>query len=621
MTGSTAPDNPPVHASTFDIPHRIAEIRRSLSSPGIRMDQDRWSGWSLPVRTLPLTRDETNAFDRTDQALRHSWAEKILLFTEASHLRACTLLLVVCLACFLPGFAGLQPLDRSEAQIAQVSRQMLESGDFLVLRFQDEVQHARPPGIHWLQGASVLIVEALGVVEATGRIIIYRIPSLIGAVAAVLLTYWAALVLARRREALLAAAFVASSIILMIEARLATASAPLLACMVAVLGGAARCWLARGAHRLPGSALLIFWSGLVLGLLIAGPVALVFAVLPMLALSIDQRSVRWLGLLRSWTGLAVVVLGVGAWIIAISWRSGAEFLLAAAAEVSTARAGLWVPPGALLALSLVTFWPAAILSALAVPFAWVNRRTDVVRFLIAFVVPTWIVFEIMPVKAAADVMPLYPALAILAAIALTRGFVGPHRRLAKITSLLLLLVPALLALGIPLAGRYMGDGMLARAMPLVFLAGLISLLAWFYFLKGAVIAAAMTGVLSAMVLSLGVFGFVQPLLRSMQVSESLAATQTALECPEPMAGTLGYREPSLVFLMGSGLAMPADGVEAVAFLSAGECRLLFVERRHQHDFLRALDRASVEPALLTRLRGFNAAELRHVDIGVYIVRD
>ncbi|HSP24701.1 MAG TPA: glycosyl transferase, partial [Saliniramus sp.] len=342
------------------------------------MDQDRWSGWSRAGKTLPLTRDETNAFDRTDQALRRSWAEKILLFTEASHLRACALLLVICLACFLPGFAGLQPMDRSEAQIAQVSRQMVESGDFLVPRFQDEVQYARAPGIHWLQGASILAAEALGVEYARGRIVIYRIPSLIGAVAAVLLTYWAALVLARRREALLAAAFVGSSIILMIGARLATVDALLLACMVAVLGGLARCWLARGAHRLPTSALLIFWSGLALGLLIAGPIVIVIAGLPMLALSIDQRSMRWFGLLRPRVGLVVLLVVCGAWVVAISWRAGADFFLAAAAGILAAQAGPWAPHGTFMALSFVTFWPPAILSAIAVPFSWVNRRADVV---------------------------------------------------------------------------------------------------------------------------------------------------------------------------------------------------------------------------------------------------
>ena len=314
-----------------------------------------------------------------------------------------------------------------------------------------------------------------------------------------------------------------------------------------------------------------------------------------------------------------MLLVCGSWIVAISWRAGADFFLAAAAGILAAQAGPWAPPGTFMALSFVTFWPAAILSAIAVPFAWVNRRADVVRFLIAFVVPTWLIFEIMPVKSATDVMPLYPALAILTALALTRGFIGPHRRFAKLTSLLLLLAPAILAVGLPLAGRYMGDGLLARGMPLVFLAGLVSLLAWFYFLRGAVIAAAMTGVLSAMVLSLGVFGFVQPLLRSVQISESLAAARPALECPQPEAATLGYHEPSLVFLIGSGLVRAADGADAVAFLASGDCRVLFVERRHQRDFLRALDDTEVEPALVTRLRGFNPGERRHVDIGIYVV--
>ena len=69
---------------------------------------------------------------------------------------------------------------------------MVESGDFVDIRFQDDVRYKKPVGIYWLQAA---VVEGVGARTARAelRIWLYRLPSLIGAIGAVLLTYWAAL--------------------------------------------------------------------------------------------------------------------------------------------------------------------------------------------------------------------------------------------------------------------------------------------------------------------------------------------------------------------------------------------------------------------------------------------
>ena len=75
------------------------------------------------------------------------------------------------------------------------------------------------------------LAEALGVPEARTTIALYRIPSLLGALATVLLTYWAALAFLGRRGAFLAAALMAASILLMVEARLAKTDAVLAACV------------------------------------------------------------------------------------------------------------------------------------------------------------------------------------------------------------------------------------------------------------------------------------------------------------------------------------------------------------------------------------------------------
>src|SRR5437588_12011608 len=99
--------------------------------------------------------------------------------------RPYALLVGFCLFLYLPGMSAIPPLDRDEARFAQATRQMLETGDFLRIRVQDEARNKKPAGIYWLQAASVSAFSA----AAATSIWPYRLPSLLGAVAAALTTF------------------------------------------------------------------------------------------------------------------------------------------------------------------------------------------------------------------------------------------------------------------------------------------------------------------------------------------------------------------------------------------------------------------------------------------------
>ena len=76
--------------------------------------------------------------------------------------------LVCGLLFFLPGFFNIPPIDRDEARFAQATKQMVETGDFVDIRFQDEVRYKKPVGIYWLQAAVVETASALGLPRAAG---------------------------------------------------------------------------------------------------------------------------------------------------------------------------------------------------------------------------------------------------------------------------------------------------------------------------------------------------------------------------------------------------------------------------------------------------------------------
>jgi 4-amino-4-deoxy-L-arabinose transferase-like glycosyltransferase len=556
-------------------------------------------------------------------SLRHFSVAQLTSVVERSHARLCAVLVLLSLACFLPGFTTLQPMDRDEPRYAQASKQMLETGDLVDIRFQDEARHKKPVGIYWMQSASVAIGQALGVPEARTTVALYRIPSLLGAIATVLLTYWAALAFFGRRGAFLTAALMATCVILMVEARLAKTDAMLTACSVAVMGGLARAYLSRGAGVLPRRALLIFWMGFALGILIKGPLVLMFAGLTAAVLSYKERSARWLLTLRPLPGLVFTLAVVLPWFVAIAIKSHGEFFAASVGQdmlgkVGTAQKYHWAPPGFYLVSFFATFWPGAILAAIAVPFAWIHRREEPVAFALAWIVPSWIVFEAVPTKLPHYTLPLLPAVAIITVMAIARHFVGPHRPAAKLATILIPFIPVGLTIGLSAVG-WSFDGMPPfRALPFLVISSLLALWAWWLFLKSRLVPSLWASFVASAFLAIGVFGFAQLDLRSLKLSDRLAEVARNVPCENPQVATLGYREPSLVFLTGTNLDMVDSGAEASQFLSRGGCRVVFVDSRFEGDFRAENERLRQQPALSTRIHGFNINSGRRVDIAAYV---
>src|SRR5262245_30768154 len=105
-----------------------------------------------------------------------------------SHARTVGFLVLCAMLLLLPGFFTIPPVDRDEARFAQATKQMVESGDYVDIRFQEDVRYKKPVGIYWLQAGVVKTASALGFPHALTTIWLYRIPSLVGAIGAVLLT-------------------------------------------------------------------------------------------------------------------------------------------------------------------------------------------------------------------------------------------------------------------------------------------------------------------------------------------------------------------------------------------------------------------------------------------------
>ena len=543
--------------------------------------------------------------DRPRPGMRDVGA-RILAAATASHGRVAAFLLAMSLVCFLPGFFDIAPIDRDEARFAQATKQMIESGDYIDIRFQDEVRYKKPVGIYWLQAAAVRSGGALGVPQAHTAIWLYRVPSLCGALAAVFLTYWSALALVSRQSACLAALMLAASLMLGIEARLAKTDAVLLATVIAAMGAMARVYLGKPATH--GWAMpAVFWSALAAGVLIKGPLIMMVVGLAAGTLALLDRSAAWLTRLRPLAGAAWLLLLVLPWFIAIVARSGDAFFAGSVggdlmSKLSGGSEGHGLPPLTYLVLIWLTFWPAAPLAALAAPAVWRGRHELPVHFLLAWLVPSWIVFELVPTKLPHYVLPLYPAIAILIAWAIEREALSAKRWIARITvhwPIIAAVLPILAIVAVMALRRQLG----LLAWPFAAGAMIFGFFAWRLFDEDGPARSFLRATVAAQFFAIAVFGVCVPLLYPFFPAGALAQA-VAPRCEHPRYAAAGYHEPSVVFLFGTATLL-TDGQGAADFLREGGCRFALVEGRQERSFTRRAEAIGLRYAPGPRVDGFN----------------
>ena len=533
-------------------------------------------------------------------------------YAMSSHLRALAVLAVISLASFLPGFFQIPPVDRDEARFAQATKQMIETGDYVDIRFQDEARYKKPAGIYWLQAAVVQTAEALGVPQARTRIGLYRIPSFVGALGAVLLTYWSALAFVSRRAALLSGIMMATAILLGVEARLAKTDAMLLLTAVAALGAMARAYLVEQGDRVTSTPPLanaaIFWTAIAAGILIKGPVIIMFVGFAAITLVVADRSARWMLRLKPAIGAPWALLLVLPWFLAILVRSGGSFFSDALGEdmfakVTGGQETHGLPPGFYFVAFWETFFPGAMLAGLAAPAVWRARTEPGCRFLLAWVIPSWIAFELVPTKLPHYVLPLYPALAILIAGVIDSHAMSRNHWLVRGTIwwFILMMVVALLLITLQIiVGQRLGLlTWLFAAAALIF-----SLFAWLLYRIDGAEASLMRAAAASIMLSVAAYGATFSGLRGLFPSVALANYMHGGNCADPVAITAGFHEPSLVFLAGTNINHGV-GSSAADFLLGGPCRFAFVDSRHERAFVQRADAIGLRYIPGPRVEGFN----------------
>ena len=521
------------------------------------------------------------------------------------------------LVMFLPGFFSLPPIDRDETRFAQASRQMVESGDYIDIRLGEGTRYKKPVGIHWLQAAAVTLVGE----DHAREIWVYRLPSLAMAVASCVLTYLIALSLVGAQGALVAALLMASCFVLGAEARLAKTDATLLATVLAAQLVLARLHM-RGAEALRGGWPWLFWAAMGVSMLVKGPIGPMVAGLTVLALIMLRRGVRWLAPLRWGRGLLLFVAIVLPWYVAITVKSGDAFWAEALGrdligKIGDGQESHGAPFGTYMLAVWATFWPAAILLPFGLWYGWSARREPAVLFCLAWLIPTWLVFEVTATKLIHYVLPVYPALAVLSAAGWLAREDGPLRwpyRLFLATFLLLGLLLGAVPLVFSLQYGSGPSGIWALGI------GLTLLGIWWVWTRmraGDRLSPVLGFGVLALGLSVSLFGHLAR-VGHIWPSNALAAIHAQAQgmCDDPAFLSVGYEEPSLMLLTTQlpRFVGPQAAAEAVG---AQGCALVFVEDRRRADFDIAVPR---QGEVIGRVEGFGLGGADELGITAYLFR-
>jgi 4-amino-4-deoxy-L-arabinose transferase-like glycosyltransferase len=538
--------------------------------------------------------------------------------------RPYAILALLGLLLWLPGILSLPALDRDESRFAQSSRQMVETGNLVDIRFGHVPRYKKPIGIYWLQSASTAVLG----MGSDSQIWTYRVPSLLGGIAAAWLTAWCALALAGAEVALVAGLLMLSSVLLTAEASIATTDAMLLACVLGVQGVLLRVYRAAREPETTQPSSRLAWLGWVAcaaGILVKFPVVPGVAAVTVIGLMAWDRDWRWLARLKPVRGFLLTLLLVMPWLVAITIQSRGAFLEQSlgndfAAKIAGGQEshGMW--PGYYLLLSAATFWPAILFIAPGIVMGIKRRGEPAIRFLLVWAGAWWVLVEAVPTKLPHYVLSAYPALAILGALfvlAPPEGVRSIWVTLARwIAAIQFVIGACLLAVGPVVLPRMFGTGDVWWLMALAGAGIALALAALVLSLRRAQAWAVVLLVLAMLVIVPTLTAVTAPRLSKIWISRSLkpmVATNTQPGDPPPALA--GYQEPSLMFALGADVVLTDGTGAADAGAKAGG--LALVEDQEKGAFLARLAELQADATPVGEANGFNYSRGRKVHIVLY----
>jgi 4-amino-4-deoxy-L-arabinose transferase-like glycosyltransferase len=527
--------------------------------------------------------------------------------TLTSGIRPFLVLTALCAALFLPGLSSVPPTDRDEARFMQATKQMLETGDVVNIRFQAEPRTKKPVGIHWLQYLSVKYVAQRDLAAVWA----YRLPSTLAAWLSVLCVFVFGRALFSAHTGLIAAGLTACTFLMTTEAHLAKTDAMLLLTVITAHMALFEFYRAKPGIMPPMKVALLFWCAIGVGLLIKGPITLAIVVATAFSLSVADKKIIWLRGLQPEIGIPLAIAFILPWMLASIANGQGGVITTSLAEdflpkLFTGTEGHGALPGTHSLLSPATLWPASLLLIPGLLLAWKHRHETNVRYCLAWGLSTWALFEVIPTKLPHYVLPAVPALALAAAEALSRANFEIPRWSVAVWSL----VAAVLGGGI-LWATHIFDG---STLPAIALSTALVISTIFIWMRPSrtLLALPLTAVVSFGL----IVGIILPGLNGLALSSRIARLvdqHTSVE--SPAVALTRYHEPSAVFMLGTETWL-TDGRNAAAHISADPLALAVVAADQLESIDEILASTQATMIVIDKIDGYNYSKGRRESLSL-----
>ncbi len=531
------------------------------------------------------------------------------------------------------GQNSIPPIDRDEARFAQASRQMVQSNDYVNVKFQDEIRAKKPIGIYWLQAFSTKVFGS----EEIGS---FRVPSLLSALISIFFIGLLTRLIFPLYQTIIVTLLFSSTITFMGEAHLAKTDATLL-CLTCIQQYYVLKLILdkKNSFRVKYLYPVIIWFAFSFGVLVKGPLSFAILIPTVILFCYFQKSIDLIRKLKPIIGIIICAFVILPWFFAIQEATQGVFLQKALNEdffskLQSGQEGHGALPGTHLLILSVAIWPIATFLPCLILFCMENKNNIVVQFLISWIVPFWIIIEIIPTKLFHYSLPVLPAISILA----IGGMFQFKSNIKKIQNTLLKNIIYFSSVLFGSGGVILGIGLfytcykfnIDKDFSITFLTILIILITiavfslslllifnlkaindisrkYFYNLPLAIIAlGAMFNIIN--------FNFIIPKLDYLFPSKILA-NKIELINPETITSA-GYHEPSLVFLL-KGNVLLSKPHEAAIFMAEGKKNICLIEKSSLGEFLEATKELNLKIKKVDTVRGYNIAKGRHVEINIF----
>ncbi|MEE2695266.1 MAG: glycosyltransferase family 39 protein [Pseudomonadota bacterium] len=438
-------------------------------------------------------------------------------------------------------------MDRDEARFATASKTMLLNDEFIDIRMGDEPRYKKPIGIYWAQIFSNHIFGS----PPYDEIWIYRLPSIFGIFFCLILSFFFIKRTHNENVAFLSVFFLIFSILTISEAHQAKTDGLLFLtisfCNLVI-------YQTINKKKISKNLMYLFWVSLAIGILLKGPIILIFTFLPLLIFSIITKK-NYFKSLSSFSSIMLFFLISVPWFVLITIKSKGLFWQESIGndlfnKIKSGQESHGFLPGYYSVLIFLFFWPGSIflyslVNEIKLKFKEIIFKDESTLFLILnFIVP-FIFYELIPTKLPHYIFPSYLALSILISNYIVKN--NYSRKTMKFSLLPLIIFPlAIISFIIYAVISYSNPDAIFFSIILLFLI-LTVLLIWANHRRNVKKLLVFSGIFQILNYLMLVF-FLIPRLDKLWIAVKINNIISIHEKNVDEIYTLGFNEPSLLFL-------------------------------------------------------------------------